>query len=114
LPDYDTVACPQPEASAGDQQRRDADKRETKLACPCTWTIIIILVPFLALFLMYFSTFTVQCYNIHPHKIFFAAVVLPALSKSSAQGFLQKFSKGGVLGGRIEPGTVVQQSSAIN
>jgi hypothetical protein len=30
-------------------------------------------------------------------------VVLPALSKSSALGFLQKFSEGGVPGGGIEP-----------
>jgi hypothetical protein len=36
-------------------------------------------------------------------------VILPALSKSSALGFLLK---GGVPGRGIEPGTAVQQSSA--
>jgi hypothetical protein len=39
-------------------------------------------------------------------------LVLPALSKSSALGFLLKFSEVGVPGGGIEPGTAVQQSSA--
>jgi hypothetical protein len=33
--------------------------------------------------------------------------------KSSALGFLLKFSEGGVPGGGIEPGTAVQQSSAL-
>jgi hypothetical protein len=41
-------------------------------------------------------------------------VILPALSKSSALAFLLKFSEGGVPGGGIEPGTAVQQSSALS
>jgi hypothetical protein len=41
-------------------------------------------------------------------------VILPALSKSSALGFLLKFSEGGVPGGGIEPGTAVQQSSTLS
>ncbi len=41
-------------------------------------------------------------------------MVLPALSKSSALSFLLKFSEGGVPGGGIEPGTAVQQSSALS
>jgi hypothetical protein len=47
-------------------------------------------------------------------NFFFARVVLPALSKSSALGFLLKFPEGGVPGGGIEPGTAVQQSSALS
>ena len=35
IPDYNAVARPQPETGAGDQQRRDANKRETQLAS--TW-----------------------------------------------------------------------------
>ncbi len=41
-------------------------------------------------------------------------MVHSALSKSSALGFLLKFSKGGVLGGEIESETAVQQSSALS
>jgi hypothetical protein len=61
-------------------------------------------------FLLFYST----VFMIHPHKIFFSGVVLPALSKSYARGFLQKFSEGGVPGGEIEPGIGVQQSSALS
>jgi hypothetical protein len=41
-------------------------------------------------------------------------VILPALSKSSALGFLLNFSEGGVPGRGIEQGTAVQQSSALS
>jgi hypothetical protein len=64
------------------------------------------LVPFPALFLIYFSTFTVQYFT----RFILAGVVLPALSKSSALGFLQKFFRGR----GIEPGTAVQQSSVLS
>jgi hypothetical protein len=64
------------------------------------------LVPFPALFLIYFFYLhSTIFYKIHPHQIFFAGVILQALSKSSALGFLLKFSEGGVPGGGIEPGT---------
>jgi hypothetical protein len=49
------------------------------------------------------TTFNITVfYKIHPHQIFFAGVTLPALSKSSALGFLLKFSKGGVPGGGVQ------------
>jgi hypothetical protein len=50
------------------------------------------LVPFPTLFLIYFFYFLQ--YKVHPHSIFVAGVVLPALSNSSVLGFLQKFSEG--------------------
>ncbi len=73
------------------------------------------LVPFPALFLIYFSTFLqYRVLQDSSSWSFFARVVLPALSKSSALGFLQKFSEGGVPGGGIEPGTAVQQSGGLS
>jgi hypothetical protein len=68
-------------------------------------------VPFPALFLIYF--FLLLQYTILQNSSSLN-FILPAMRKSSALGFLQKFSDGGVPGGGIEPGTDVQQSSALS
>ncbi len=72
-----------------------------------SWILIINnLVPFPALFLIYFSTYTVQQFFLQDSSSlsFFAGVVLPALSKSSALGFLQKFSRKRCRAGESNPG----------
>jgi hypothetical protein len=72
------------------------------------------LVPFPALFLVFFLFYSTVFYKICLHFIFFAGVVLPALSASFALGFLLNFFRGSGGAGRgIQIWDDVQHSDAL-